>query len=1292
MTQSTQLLVPMELKALLVNQPVLNGTSFRRWQNNYKFLADNMQSPTPAPFQDTGDPAPKGFHLHWRLPDALRHGTPGTVLFAVMNNVPAIVSALDNLTVSSDLQSAFAAAGFALSASGLSVSNTGSDSTAGWNLKDWDKGKDYALTVELTAAGQEYIQVADAAIVFPLVPNRWLICRFQHSGSKVDPVTWIIESDHMDPHTGAISFLDPTQDNIANLKVVTRIGKVEAFTATWTETNSDGRMFLRAIGPGNETFSAYAPAANCVFGFVDTDAANLPENTALSYAIFGWYANPAFDPLSNPIPEVPEVAAKEFLARMQALNWSIAGIDDFAKYTGPIAKVSVYHGMVHSLVWQTATQPGGASSQVPVDISDTVKVAIGNTSVEALSALIENTAGEADIDITLLEALQYGVLDALDTVGGTTVVANSTRQARYAAQGSGIVWELRTRSLERGANLSDLTAAKAKFEDALVNLNVLQRQIDENVRSLQSKQWTLYARWWKDQYCNTLGLSPTYPPENMAEIEAALENTSPEYKKLVDEIKALQNAISAAYAGGSLPHYSNPESIARYASDVMKLPASLELKAKGAARFWHPNDPVLLVSGVANPDDTTSKDPLQCRIADQIVIGLTIGGTTVTTADAARYTPLPPQNGAIPAIVFDLAKELYFLDPANWDNIAKNLFHDSATAADVAAAIRDGHWAAADEYGPLALSVAAWIQPWMPVFLEWSIKWFPTYSQDNPDAPWHFDRDQWSFDGDDYNWTGTSLNQSLIGQYAGRTVLSGHAVLNFENRLKAYISSLPAPDPALEKLETLLTTMKSWGMLSQQFSGLLSEFATRSIDPAWPPFGDVAPLIQNMFQTAPDPTKGDRDNDFGPVWPTFFPQMGGFFVIDNIEIVDSFGQCISLLAANNNPAGGERFVPIRSWQVTPKNQNISVGDYTAAQFVQQTFGLVQAARLDLLWIDAAKDDAQVGYGDQANPVCGWVLPNHLDQALSIYDQAGVLLGEVQENPQTSQVEWFPAPDAKQPVLNPSDIGNNHLRDFVTGLLAAQTQSEDSFDNFLKVIDETLWLVDPLGGRGDQNLSVLIGRPLAVLRMSVGLSLMGEPLLNQSWANTFADDDNGVTQTAFQLRFGSLALRDDGLIGYFDDGQYGTFNAVHYPSGLDTASHYVKQIGGKEGNYLSVTPNAAPSFITLLMDPRGSLHASSGILPVKDVVLPQRFVNGALANMEVTFRVGSLLTPLAAIQIPRLAEQNGAWSWISHTSPTDFVVEPIAFSSANANLSAPVTEIKDGWLRFTSDLAKDTPNG
>src|SRR6185437_1546050 len=146
-------------------------------------------------------------------------------------------------------------------------------------------------------------------------------------------------------------------------------------TASWAENAATGAMYLRAVCPGDVTFSAYAPAAENVFSFVDTDATNLPENTTLTYLVAGWYANPSFDPLNHPSPET---AAKEFVSQMNELNWTIAGVKDLSAYTGPIAGQSIFHGMVNSLEWQTANMPSGSASQVPDDISKSVKVAIGN--------------------------------------------------------------------------------------------------------------------------------------------------------------------------------------------------------------------------------------------------------------------------------------------------------------------------------------------------------------------------------------------------------------------------------------------------------------------------------------------------------------------------------------------------------------------------------------------------------------------------------------------------------------------------------------------------------------------------------------------------------------------------------------------------------------------------------------------------------------------------------------------------------------------------------------------------
>ncbi|MEU9647438.1 hypothetical protein AB0E00_00745 [Streptomyces sp. NPDC048110] len=79
---NTDLLVPVRLRALVVNDDVRRRDSFHRWTPNYRLLK-YRRSPDPSPYDstDTGfatDPKNDGVYLHWELPAALRRATtPG---------------------------------------------------------------------------------------------------------------------------------------------------------------------------------------------------------------------------------------------------------------------------------------------------------------------------------------------------------------------------------------------------------------------------------------------------------------------------------------------------------------------------------------------------------------------------------------------------------------------------------------------------------------------------------------------------------------------------------------------------------------------------------------------------------------------------------------------------------------------------------------------------------------------------------------------------------------------------------------------------------------------------------------------------------------------------------------------------------------------------------------------------------------------------------------------------------------------------------------------------------------
>src|SRR5262249_45845840 len=187
--------------------------------------------------------------------------------------------------------------------------------------------------------------------------------------------------------------------------------------------------------------------------------------------------------------------------------------------------------------------------------------------------------------------------------------------------------------------------------------------------------------------------------------------------------------------------------------------------------------------------------------------------------------------------------------------------------------------------------------------------------------------------------------------------------------------------------------------------------------------------------------------------------------------------------------------------------------------------------------------------------------------------------------------------------------------------------EQAFEAFLRVIDATMWTIEPLGSRADQNVSVLVGRPLALIRARLAVALSGPPLVDSSWPATITPPPPGFLADAFAVRLGGLGARDDGLMGYFAGDDYTSFNSVAAPD-VRLTQDYVRQIGPlgtTPGNYLRLTaaPGAAQE-ATLLVDPRAAVHAVTGLFPVVAFGLPTGSVD-ALGALEITFRVGPLPT-------------------------------------------------------------------
>jgi hypothetical protein len=271
------------------------------------------------------------------------------------------------------------------------------------------------------------------------------------------------------------------------------------------------------------------------------------------------------------------------------------------------------------------------------------------------------------------------------------------------------------------------------------------------------------------------------------------------------------------------------------------------------------------------------------------------------------------------------------------------------------------------------------------------------------------------------------------------------------------------------------------------------------------------------------------------------------------------------------------------------------------------------------------------------------------------------------------------------------------------LLALFGKTPAQVTGFLDAIDETLWTTVPAGANFDQNLAVLIGRPLAFVRARLQFLLEGAVFSDPSWANTFAGSNcsqlvppaSPVTGYQFGIQLGNVAQLDDGLIGYFVGDNYDSFNVVTQ-SGAP-AGAYLKPIG-VDNNYLyQPFDGVTQTFVSMLIDPRAPVHATTAILPDVSVALPPSFTATALNSMNVTFRVNGLLTeqrtaapdaegitPPTTIltAVPKL--ETGGWSWMEN-GDAGWSIYPTAPNDTTARLTEVAPVLRRGLLRLSSAL-------
>jgi hypothetical protein len=521
-----------------------------------------------------------------------------------------------------------------------------------------------------------------------------------------------------------------------------------------------------------------------------------------------------------------------------------------------------------------------------------------------------------------------------------------------------------------------------------------------------------------------------------------------------------------------------------------------------------------------------------------------------------------------------------------------------------------------------------------------------------------------------------NTHSSFHSQYAQVALMSYAAMAqNINVKITQSASATGNEIPAVDRsaLQDILDTLDSMDVLA----GAADNF-TRQMRGGYPSDGASAPVDNSI----PAP---------------FVPLRSGFMRLLRLRLVDSYGQFLDLLGSSDTTL-------LNSAELIESEPLDTQG---RPELLALPPRYTSPARLWFRYM--AADGSESEANPDVSPVCGFLMPNHLDGDLEFFDTDGSNLGFVRPDPQAGVI-WEDAPGVPSTVgQSPARaIPNKYSAGVAQGLLqwglADATNTglpENALSAILRIIDSTLWAVDPFASSSDEHLSLLIGHPVVILHARVRLEVK-EPIHTEL-----------INTQAVSLRLGAVPQWQDGLLGYFVNDDYTRFYCADaaiagFAREVGPGRGFLQQANLVENYYqtfsddlgdnvtegntpvthpyvdgsgqVTIQPNQEVS-LTLLVEPHCVVHATSGVLPRKEIGMRREWVAAALANISPTFRFGPLLVDPKTLRMPVPNEIHGTWSWDHRADITTWSEDPIVNATQDAHLRPDPASGTEGWLRM-----------
>lgn len=1184
-------------------------------------------------------------------------------------------------------------------------------------------------------------------VEFPRVPDRWLVSR---SGGGLPDRRWLVQSDHLwGPYDrtppGTIQVLLPSWRWQRGLPRHRALGRTVDLTASgpWVEPPSLGweaatGLPLTAVGPFESlSFAAHYPSCRSVFGLHDPDPVPLTTGVAaLRYEVVGWYRDASADLIASTVAARGRVGQGPQGALKDHLHLELP--PDLHPERAAVIGVA-------SLASPTPTRAAEETIQVAVGRSP-AEALVAHLADEVDDLL---PLRQADAE-ACLQALRVGrMLEGFRLDLGPRL-AQALHEEGFTAVDGGTRWRLVRRgeldAAERAATPDQITLPLG-VAHALEVLNAAQARLDRAGRLLDRAAENLHADWARTQrslYRASDG-SQDLPAMDAAlaflrrrleaEREDAADPTSP---PVVPGTRDLAQASAAAKA-------------ARLALDLLVEQHNLaspdeedwSLLEVPATRYWQPADPAVLLAAPPGTDLVQASARYHAVLPDPQTVELPAWSPEgVLDALAAQPTSRPlsePHDGADHhPILLEWRAEVTpvqasrHLDPEHrrfdpdWVGDAFRLRQtdQDLVPGDPAALLYSGGlvYSGRSILTPSASTamraqLEGWLGRWVrrrltdwreaeaarrgaaasepasdpsvsgasePAVSASSEPAVPPAASD-PASPEPAAEAQPRGRSAAAAWTAPwaaeggapkAVEEVLAAPGLGRAA--------FVSWLADHVEDAGAEHPALVVLAGLqVLDHRGETLLGQQLSGLnrtllgLRDGLPLEVDDPLA-FSSEASLAADLRRALGAALGrqggGTRPRSLPRPSDEFLPVLSGELRLLDLRLVDSFGRPTDLRWTEvDRPAA----------LASQREDRLALPPR-----------LLQPARLSFRWLSASPldalgtVDAEVNDHPATSPVCGWLVANHVDRSVQVFDADGSALGSV-----APPGRWRMPPGAESGVMHPGEIANPFLRRMAQWVVDGAAVP-GFLERFLDAQEAALEAIDPEGFHLHEARALLTSRPLAVVRAQVSLELQGEAAVDQGWhawrgvIDGGPPDTRGVEALRFPVRIGEHAMLDDGVVGFLVEGERGFVDErLHCPQGVAMRGSS-DRVEVWEPGHPALNPSlsvADPALrVTMLVDPRCRVHASTGILPARSLSLPPDQFRESLRRIAVSFGVAPLLCGPEELELDLPDEPGWTWSWLER-SPEGWHSRLPGGEGPDRIVPAPLgpatspTVAREGWL-------------